>query len=161
MALASEHTTRADRDEDFPVGSSSSATRTWCGSRGVVSGSSRRLMERGKGQKGWLRELFDRGCYGFSGKGRTIPATAAAAIFQWGASVRADPSSHGPRASCAYHGARTSAPRLRRSSSARPSSVPIFWRSASLTFRCQKHDSSTYVRNNVSTKLTIAAASCL
>src|SRR4051794_2223046 len=78
-----------------------------------------------------------------------------------GSSARADPSSHGPRASCAYHGARASAPKLRRSSSARPSSVPILLRSAALTFRRQKHDSSTYARNNVSTKFTIAFGSCL
>src|SRR3954449_11362924 len=75
------------------------------------SGTSWRLMERGKGEKGRLRELFDRGRDGFSGKGRTTPATAAA-ICQGGSSARADPSSHGPRASCAYHGARASAPKL-------------------------------------------------
>src|SRR5262249_30468359 len=69
--------------------------------------------------------------------------------------------SQGARASCLYHGALTSAARLRRSSSARPSSVPILFRNGVLTLRCQKHPSSTYARNKVSTKFTIAKGACL
>src|SRR5204862_3373000 len=71
------------------------------------------------------------------------------------------PCHHGARASSPYHGARTSDPRPRRNSSASPTSVPIFARNGALTFRSQKHCNSTYTRNRVSTKLTIAAGACL
>src|SRR4051812_32575307 len=49
------------------------------------------------------------------------PRGALAVFSNASGSARADASAQGARANCGYHGARTSGPNLRRSSSARPS----------------------------------------
>ena len=76
--------------------------------------------------------------------------------------VRGDFPAQGARANCLYHGARhlgtQAAAQFLRQPQQRPD---LLHATASLTFRCQKHCSSTYARNSVSTKLTIAAGECL
>src|ERR1700675_3687635 len=95
--------------------------------------------ERREGLRGGA---INRGREGFSRQGTDRPRDGTRHLSGGSSRDASDPGgppAQGARASCLYHGACTSAPKLRRTSSASPSSVPILARNGALTFRCQKH----------------------